>query len=489
MIVEVTRQGRSPQPVTLTGPPVYVDHKDGGLATAVIPCVVPASLTDRLLDATVLISDQLGPVWIGWVWEYSPTGLMCVGPVSRMDMISRRMPYAVTAFFGELKDYNGTQWTKFSRSNNNGGIQITQNATTTTVTNDCCGFYLWGDIAWERMSLTEVKNHALISLEVLSSATAGSSTTQRYISSAGTTGTTAADFSLGGSHTGFVIRGIKTSGGTPTQSDVWVRATDLVLYGTSLDATELAEAANIVSDSLTYLPTTDLPAGDLYRRLIETGATISGGLIPLDLTGTEAMLMQRVIEATGWQFAWRVRDVNGLPAALPIFRAEPTTAKYNVHVDGTLVTAQLKGATMDGLRSRVTYSYADINGAQLSGTVTDTDQDHYLVKIGRTYDQLIVVDTTSGTRAQEAAQAALDLVARSSAGGSILVRGPQVNDAYGRPVPPGHVEAGELITITGTPLGEVTTRILSATHVGEHEVTLALDSSTNLAAVLKRAVQ
>jgi hypothetical protein len=196
-----------------------------------------------------------------------------------------------------------------------------------------------------------------------------------------------------------------------------------------------------------------------------------------------------VCEITGFDFARRLRPVNGLMYPVAIYKARPTTAKYIVNVDGLNVTENLGGGSLAEMRRTIIADYTDVNGVKRQVTVTDADASHYLVQIDRKYQERITVDTTSSTNATAAATAYLASKSGITHAGSVKVTGAQVMTVEGVPVPPELVEAGELIQVSGTRYGEVTGYIERADHVGETQVTLAIDSTPTIAAAVRRIIR
>lgn len=87
MEVTVYPVGRAPFPVRPTRPPKYSEVDPGGYDKATIPCALTPEQAERALDAYVEIVGPTGPVWAGWVWDYTYNQLVCAGPISRLGIV------------------------------------------------------------------------------------------------------------------------------------------------------------------------------------------------------------------------------------------------------------------------------------------------------------------------------------------------------------------------------------------------------------------
>ena len=479
MIATIYPAGRECFDVELTSEPSWSDNARGGYGDATLACVIEPWMTDRLLDARVVIGGQPGGSYGGWVWAFGSSSISCAGHQSRLGMLARHALYAKTDFLQDLRYRDislapSANPAAFYANIAAGVVTVGMRNGTAVTTGNSGSYYYWGDVPLDHLDLTVYLNSGNVSAQVYTSDTRAAANTSVLTVTA--TGDTVTTVDLGGKY-GFVLSVISDITGTTASDGYFGSFKALTLYGVDYATTP----GNIIKDCLGHLPATDYPAGAL--GLIDSDES---ALAHLDVDGTEADVIAGVCEQTGRDFAFRMRDVGGIQWPVAIYHPRPTEPKYYVCHDGETVKADLRGATMDDMRSRIRGKYRGTDGQDYSVTVTDADNAHYLVKLGRVFDERLSVSSTDSTLVTAAITARLASRSSITNGGTVTVIGSQITDAYGVPVPPDKVEAGNLIAVSGTAFGEVVAYIDRAQHQGETAVTLTLDDSATIPVNLRR---
>lgn len=444
-IVRITPPGRNARAFTLADVPRTWDIA-GGCATASVPLALGPEDLERVLLARVDVFGERGLDWSGVVWRRPRNGepIECAGQAVGLTLTPRACHYAHTQFLGDLKDWKNSgdrNDAAFERTNAGGKLVFTQRPGTTCATNDQAGLYLWGDIAWQRLTATVNKPHAKMSIEIRTGATEGADTTQRYISTAGTTGTAAIDISLGGD-TSLVIKGLITAASTPSRSDTYAELYDITLWGTAL--TSITPYA-VIDDCLDQLPSWILPAGAAYRAWVGSPAVTIGSLVFPGHDSTDKAKVDAVVAMADYHFGFYPRRVAGAMVGVPVYKAISRTPDYIVDVR-CAVADNLRDRGAESLADNYRAMYRDEEDRPVIVDVPDSDSGNYLNRIG--YTKTAIVDagwTSSATVATAAATAAA--AGYSDTEGAVTVL--KALTATGRRCPASAIRPGDMCRVVG----------------------------------------
>lgn len=482
-IVRITPPGRISRTYNVPGTVRSWDI-DGGCATATVPLMLSAEDSERIALARVDIAGGIGEDWTGIVWKRPRAGepIECAGQAAGLTLTPREAAYARTDFLGELKDWKAATELNdgaFERTNAGGKLTILQRPGTTTASGDTAGFSLFGDVAWQRLTATVNKPHAKMSMRIATGATEGATTLQRYVSTAGTTGTTALDISLGGD-TGIVFQGLITGANSPSRSDTFVEVYGITLYGTTLTAP--ITPVKVIVDCLDALPTWVLPAGAQYRRRL-TDPAVTIGNITFDRESDDKRKVDAVVSMTACHFGFYPDRVDGRMAGVPVFEPISTTPDFIVDV---------RGAGRDGLRDRGVEALANsyltrfstVDAGNRHVTVPDAAADNYLNEIG--YSKTAMVDaswTTSLTDATAAGAQAASVA--TDIEGSVTIQRARL--ANGRQCSPLLIMPGKMCRVLG--LGKARDLIVRSVEASDASVSVTFaPSGTDLRYLTSKAL-
>lgn len=444
-VVTITPPGRNPKSYIVVGVSRTWDI-DGGCATASIPLMLAAEDRERIGLAKVHITGN-GADWEGLVWRRPRAGepLECAGQAVGLTLTPRAAPYAKTDFLGSLKDWKHLTSElndgAFERTNSGGKLTICQRPGNETAVGDTAGFYLWGDVAWQRLTATVNKPHAKMSMRISYSTTEGALSSHQYLSTAGTTGTEDIDISLEGRR-GFVIAGLITAANTPNRSDTFVELYDLTLYGTTLTAP--ITPLKVVVDCLDQLPTWILPAGSQYRRRL-TDPAVTIGSLGFERESTDKTKCDSVVAMTACHFGFYVDRVDGRMAGVPVLEPISTTPDFIIDVRAALSDG-IRDRGVEALANSYLTRYTTVDGATLHTVVADATAGNYLNLIG--YSKTALVDASWTASATDAAAAGTQAAATvSDTEGSVTIaRARLVN---GRECSPLMIMPGKMCRVLG----------------------------------------
>lgn len=183
------------------------------------------------------------------------------------------------------------------------------------------------------------------------------------------------------------------------------------------DITYSSSSANaVVNAECDRLPTTVLPAGAGCRRWIESPAW---SLDPALLDATSIEAIAEALKYVDADYGWYFENIDGIPVCVPHLTVRPTTSFYRIDLAGD---EDLSKGSANGLYSavRVRYTLADTTSHFYN--LLDTDETHYLVKLGIVrYAELITLDSVTLAAAQQVAAIALTKVSRTWTSGSIPI--------------------------------------------------------------------
>jgi len=445
-IVTITPPGRNRKSFIVSGVSRTWDI-DGGCATASIPLMLSAEDRERIGLANVRISGGLGMDWEGFVWRRPRAGepIECAGQAVGLTLTPREAQYAKTNFLGDLKDWKHptTEYNDaaFERTNSGGKLTICQRAGTTTNALDKAGFYLFGDVSWQRLIATVNKPHAKMSMRIVTGATEAAYTTARYASTDGATGTEDIDIDLGGDRNINFIGAI-TTGATVNRSDTFVELYDITLYGTTLTAP--ITPLKVVTDCVDALPTWVLPAGAQYRRRL-TDPAVTIGNLGFDAESTDKTKCDSAVAMTACHFGFYVDRIDGSMFGVPVFEPISTTPDFIIDVRAAL-SDSLRDRGIEALANSYLTRYSTVDGGTLHATVPDATAGNYLNEIG--YSKTAVVDASWTTSATDATAAGTQAaaIACDTEGAVTIARARLVN---GRECSPLLIMPGKMCRVLG----------------------------------------
>lgn len=462
-------------PLTIVGDDERDESAPGGYGRASFTALVSVSDRERLLGAPVYIYAAAGPPWAGKVARVTQQKrgvctVECDGWQEAFGRKIRAAMYCSTQFLGELADFNGQNWGIFSRSNAGGVLKVVQNPNTTTGTADGGGWIYRSDTTLTKLDFTAAVNGSNMALKVrgtdINGALHGTAYTQ------GTPGTyTGQTYTFPADTYGFYIWIETTGANTSTNSDYWVAAYDLKLYGTSVTSPTVYNVLTHICDQLAVA---DLPAGTAYRAFMEADATLIEPLV-FGHDSTDAAKVEEVMRYTTKEFGAWCRRVAGVWTPVPVLRAASATPDY-ICVAGKNAIADISDLDIEPLASKVRVMYSDYDGRSRFVDRTDTDTSHYLVKRGIEKWATIRADTTSATLAATIGDNFLALAAHSQVAGDITID-TAITDANGARVLPCEIEAGRRILILGLDSGAVTARITSVKKKGSYHAVLTVNNA------------
>lgn len=441
MLVRITPPGRRARILTVSDVPRSWDIA-GGCATAEVPIVLDREEAERILLAKVETAD-----WAGVVWRRPRYGqpLECAGQAIGLTDIRGKEYYGWGAFIGELVDYNGTNWEKFTRSTTGGVVRITLTPGQTSASGDCAGYQRLGDVELTSIKFTAYVPHADCHLRILPMDVDGTIGAAVYDNDTpGTVPNQTVTFAAG--TYGFVVEAYTDGVIAATTTDYTVSFYDARLHSTALSS---ITAATVIGHCLDKLPAHVLPAGTAYRRYISTAGSAGTAIDAVGFTDPRDDLKKRidtVVGMTDHHFGFYPRRVGNLMCGVPVFAQIPTTPTLLLDVRDA-ETDGLKDVSASDLASDYIANYTDEDGRTRYATVTDTNPAHYFNVIG--YDRTGTVDanwTSSAATAAAAGQVTADAAERGCEGSLTITRARLLN---GRDVPLSFVMPGTLARVRG----------------------------------------
>lgn len=434
MIVSVKPVGREEYGLTLDGPPQFSVARFGGYEAATIPCQLSDEERLNVLGARVRIHGVTRIVWQGIVLRRPgrdepliAQGWGWCGTLGR-----RKVQFCDTQFLGDLQDTEGVNAAAFRRNISGGVIKIVQSPATTSTAGDRAGYYYWGDVPLESLSMTVNVAHAKVSFRIYTSDTPGALSTAVYTKTA--TGVQTGQTADLDGHYGFVIDVYTDEGSTPSRDDTYATCYDLKLYGTAITSpTTSAVIGNILTNEIDsdYLSA----VGDF----IETETTV---IEPLVFDSCDANTkLKEITKYAASDFGWYMEAQTCLPHWTPT----STTPDYVIRVDEA-ESYDLDESSLDELVSAVVVKYQDVNGKSVTTTVTDTDATHPLVALGITRYGEVDAQTTSAATAAEIGALYLAEKGRAQLKGSVTTR--TVYTATGAPAYLPDIRGGQMALVT-----------------------------------------
>jgi hypothetical protein len=430
---------------------------------------------DDLLRSEVRLFDESGIGWHGWVWDAPKDGrVTAIGSAAPLSMTKRAAYYCDTSVndyradvtAGSLSTNVEGEYVRILADKGRadyryfGGIAFKE----VPATNKCRLTFSWTrpDTNWEIRGLAYGVGTSQVAAGSGLSGTATLNATDTDIVAvllqAYCTGTTS--YSADGAYVSFY---------------------NIKYYGVERDGTLLTTIRpdTVLTDCIGRLPSWAFPADSEWLSWIEASSVTVEPLTFEETTDTEKV--SEAVKYDSMDYLWASAYRGMEQRFVPVYTARETTP--SLALDLSRVAHDFTEADMEALASRVLVKYHDADGRSKSLIRTDTDESHYLVRIGCVMDAEITVDTTSATIAAAMGDLALAEMGASTARGSVKTT--YLRSANGSPLTLSDARCGSMLD-----LGERTSRVTAMERKGA-SVSLTFDDepyrlSTTLAQLSKR---
>jgi hypothetical protein len=220
-------------------------------------------------------------------------------------------------------------------------------------------------------------------------------------------------------------------------------------------------------------PTWALPAGDVYRTMLEDFDDPIEPLVFEQPCDAVTKLKETLKYAAG-DFGWRRLRIGTKAFFLPRQAARSDAPRWLVDVRDERVTHSLAGLDLEQLVTHVNVAYQDVDGRTIYTERTQPDLTAYLNYVGRPKVADLSVDTTSLARAQAFGDLYLAEHSRDRVSGTITV--PFLRSVAGGKAPLCRLREGDMVRIVGLKNRAVNARVTEVATAGG-KLQLTVDSS------------
>lgn len=412
--------------------------------------------TDDLLMGETRLFDENGLGWHGWVWDAPRKGkVTAIGSAAPLSITRRAVYYAHTA----TSDYEPAILTWDTTANPEmpqiDGSNIVFPLTNvghdykyTAVTNPQMYLVkltipatreLYVTFSWSRPS-TDFELYAVArdteGDDVSWSQSAGSGN----LTGTGTLTVTAASHDIV-----TVFFSMATTNTYELAAATHGKFYNIVVYGTG---THPVTPQFVIKDCVGDLPAWAFPTSTAWLSWIEDSAVTIEPLIFEE--SSDITKIDEAIKYDSMDYFWGRAFVGMEQRFVPHYQTRETVASLSV--DLTRSEGEFTESDMETLASAIVVNYRDAAGEPKTVTVTDTDETHYLVRMGITACTDMSADTSSDALATSLGELALAELGASTARGTVSTG--YVRSAIGCPLPLAAVRCGAVLD-----LGERTSRI------------------------------